>query len=172
MSAVSRNIMRGVANIRFAVEEMQKVQPNADYDHLTMVGHSAGADISMYFAKMYPEQDQEGRDARQSARAVHDRRPIQDPFVPLQGSGLQDRSRRRSDRRRSARRPGLRWSAPTSSTTTCAIPVPMSAKASIQGMLDKFLEDDSPLRPVDDKVAAADDRCRPGCAVRAGQSQN
>ena len=47
--------LRGVANIRFAVEEMEKVQPNADYDHLTVVGHSTGADISMYFAKMYPE---------------------------------------------------------------------------------------------------------------------
>ena len=47
---------RDVANIRFAVEEMKKVKPNADYDHLTMVGHSNGADISMYFAKMYPDQ--------------------------------------------------------------------------------------------------------------------
>jgi hypothetical protein len=47
--------LRGVANIKFAVEEMQKVQPNADYDHLTVVGHSAGADISMYFAKLHPE---------------------------------------------------------------------------------------------------------------------
>src|ERR1700721_991056 len=46
--------LRGVANIKFAVEEMQKVQPNADYGRLTVVGHSAGADISMYFAKMYP----------------------------------------------------------------------------------------------------------------------
>ena len=47
--------LRGVANIRFAVEEMKTVQPNADYDHLTVVGHSAGADISMYFAKLHPE---------------------------------------------------------------------------------------------------------------------
>jgi hypothetical protein len=47
---------RGVDNIRFAAEEMKKVQPNADYDHLTLVGHSAGADISMYFAKLYPDQ--------------------------------------------------------------------------------------------------------------------
>jgi len=47
--------LRGVANIRFAVGEMQKVQPNADYDHLTVVGHSAGADISMYFAKLHPD---------------------------------------------------------------------------------------------------------------------
>ena len=47
--------LRGIANIKFAVEEMKKVQPNADYDRLTVVGHSAGADISMYFAKMYPD---------------------------------------------------------------------------------------------------------------------
>ncbi len=47
---------RGVANIRFAVDKMKKMQPNADYDHLTMVGHSNGGDISMYFAKMYPDE--------------------------------------------------------------------------------------------------------------------
>jgi pimeloyl-ACP methyl ester carboxylesterase len=46
---------RGVENIRFAAEEMKKVQPHADYDHLTLVGHSAGADISMLFAKEYPD---------------------------------------------------------------------------------------------------------------------
>jgi len=48
-------IQRGVANIRFAVEQMREHQPNADYDHLTMVGHSMGGDISMYFAKQYPD---------------------------------------------------------------------------------------------------------------------
>src|ERR1700709_1687833 len=35
--------LRGIANIKFAVEEMQKAQPNADYDHLTAAGHYAGA---------------------------------------------------------------------------------------------------------------------------------
>ncbi|HEV7877359.1 alpha/beta fold hydrolase [Bradyrhizobium sp.] len=49
-------IQRGVANIHFAVEEMKKVQPNADYARVTMVGHSMGGDISMYFAKEYPDQ--------------------------------------------------------------------------------------------------------------------
>lgn len=49
-------IQRGVANIRFAVEQMRKVQPNADYEHLTVVGHSMGGDITMYFAKQYPDQ--------------------------------------------------------------------------------------------------------------------
>jgi hypothetical protein len=49
-------IQRGVANIKFAVEQMRKIQPNADYDSLTMVGHSMGGDISMYFAKQYPDE--------------------------------------------------------------------------------------------------------------------
>lgn len=49
-------IQRGVANIKFAVAQMRQVQPNADYDHLTIVGHSMGGDISMYFAKQYPEE--------------------------------------------------------------------------------------------------------------------
>src|SRR5690242_10037983 len=49
-------IQRGVANIKFAIEEMQKLQPNADYDKVTMVGHSMGGDISMYFAKQYPDE--------------------------------------------------------------------------------------------------------------------
>jgi alpha/beta hydrolase fold len=48
-------IQRGVANIKFAVEQMRDVQPNADYDHLTVVGHSMGGDITMYFAKQYPD---------------------------------------------------------------------------------------------------------------------
>src|ERR1700753_240028 len=47
---------RGVGNIRFALEEMRKIDPHADYDPLTLVGHSAGADISMLFAKMYPDE--------------------------------------------------------------------------------------------------------------------
>jgi pimeloyl-ACP methyl ester carboxylesterase len=50
-----KQIERGVANIKFAVEEMRQTQPNADYDHLTVVGHSMGGDITMYFAKQYPD---------------------------------------------------------------------------------------------------------------------
>jgi pimeloyl-ACP methyl ester carboxylesterase len=49
-------IQRGVANIKFAVAQMREVQPNADYDHLTVVGHSMGGDITMYFAKQYPDE--------------------------------------------------------------------------------------------------------------------
>src|ERR1700682_5744436 len=47
-------IERGIANIRFAVNEMKKLQPNGDYDHLTVAGHSMGGDITMFFAQLYP----------------------------------------------------------------------------------------------------------------------
>src|ERR1700744_5068400 len=46
---------RGIGNIMFGIDELKKIQPNSDYHHLTMVGHSNGGDISMYFAKRYPE---------------------------------------------------------------------------------------------------------------------
>jgi alpha/beta hydrolase fold len=46
---------RGVTNIDFAVKQLEKLQPNADYEHLTMVGHSNGGDISMYYAKLHPD---------------------------------------------------------------------------------------------------------------------
>lgn len=49
-------ILRGVANIHLAMQEMKKVQPNADYGRVTMVGHSMGGDITMYFAKQYPDE--------------------------------------------------------------------------------------------------------------------
>src|SRR5215475_10940899 len=46
---------RGIFNIMFAVENLKKVYPDADYKHLTLIGHSNGGDISMYFAKLHPD---------------------------------------------------------------------------------------------------------------------
>ena len=46
---------RGEANILFVLGELKKVQPNADYDRLTLVGHSNGGDIAMFCAKEHPE---------------------------------------------------------------------------------------------------------------------
>src|SRR6204780_631702 len=46
---------RSEANILFVVGQLMKQQLNADYDHLTLVGHSNGGDVSMYFAKKHPE---------------------------------------------------------------------------------------------------------------------
>jgi len=47
--------VRCEANILFVLGELQKLQPNAYYDHLTLVGHSNGGDVSMYVAKQHPE---------------------------------------------------------------------------------------------------------------------
>jgi hypothetical protein len=47
--------IRCEANIVFVLGELQKLQPNADYSHLTLVGHSNGGDVSMYVAKQHPE---------------------------------------------------------------------------------------------------------------------
>jgi hypothetical protein len=46
---------KGIANIMFVLDELKNSYPNADYHRLTMVGHSNGGDISMYFAKRHPE---------------------------------------------------------------------------------------------------------------------
>ena len=46
---------RGEANILFVVAQLKTLQPNADYDRLTLVGHSNGGDIAMYYATKHPE---------------------------------------------------------------------------------------------------------------------
>jgi hypothetical protein len=139
--------LRGIANIKFAVEEMQKVQPNATYDHLTMVGHSNGGDISMYFAKLYPDQIRkivtldnlrvpfltDGRFKILSFRSKDPQFKTDPGVIPpeevREKSGIQvvETGFRHNDMRDNG---------------------PNEAKASIQDMLDKFLTDDSPLRPI------------------------
>jgi hypothetical protein len=47
--------LRCEANILFVLGRLQKVQPHASYDHITLVGHSNGGDVSMYVAKQHPE---------------------------------------------------------------------------------------------------------------------
>jgi hypothetical protein len=47
--------IRCEANILFVLGQLQKLEPGARYDHLTLVGHSNGGDVSMYFAKEHPE---------------------------------------------------------------------------------------------------------------------
>jgi alpha/beta hydrolase fold len=143
-------IQRGIANIHFAVSEMKKIQPNADYDRLTMVGHSMGGDITMYFAKQYPEQIKkvvtldnlrvpfitEGKFKILSFRSKD---PVfkSDPgVVPADdlcekaGITVVNTGFQHNDMRDTG---------------------PDEAKASIEDMLDKFIADDSPLKPVDTK---------------------
>jgi hypothetical protein len=144
--------LRGVANIRFAVAEMQKVEPNADYDHLTVVGHSAGADISMYFAKLHPELVKKVvtldnlrvpfiTDGRFKILSFRSKDPVfkTDPgVIPTEeiceqaGITVVRTDFQHNDMRDTG---------------------PDNAKESIQGMLDKFIEDDSPLKPVTIKTS-------------------
>jgi hypothetical protein len=143
--------LRGVANIRFAVAEMQKVQPNADYDHLTVVGHSAGADISMYFAKLHPE----------LVRKVVTLDNLRVPFVT--NSRFKILSFRSKDPafktdpgvippEEVREKSGIEVVQTSFQHNDMRDTGPDEAKASIQGMLDKFLDDESALRPIEIKA--------------------
>ena len=139
--------LRGIANIKFAVEEIKKVQPNADYDHLTVVGHSAGADISVYFAKMYPDQIKEVvtldnlrvpfmTDGRFKILSFRSKDPQfkTDPGV-IPPKGVREKS-------------GITVVQTGYQHTDMSDRGSDDVKSTIHGMLDKFLDDESPLRPV------------------------
>jgi pimeloyl-ACP methyl ester carboxylesterase len=46
---------RGAANIDFVLAELRKIQPRADYDNITVAGHSQGGDISVFYAAGHPD---------------------------------------------------------------------------------------------------------------------
>ena len=146
---------RGVANIRFAIDELRKVQPNADYDNLTMVGHSNGGDISMYFAKLYPDQIKKIvtldnlrvpflTDGRFKILSFRSRDPVfkADPGVVPDDEICE--------------KAGITVVRTLFQHNDMRDTGPDEAKASIQGTLDKFLEDDSPLRPAGAKPLESD----------------
>jgi dienelactone hydrolase len=138
---------RGVDKIRFAIDEMKQVQPNADYDHLTMVGHSNGGDITMYFAKMYPDEIKKVvtldnlrvpfmTDGKFKILSFRSKDPV---FKPDPGVVPDEAICEKS---------GITIVQTAYQHTWMSDRGPDEAKSSIQGQLDKFLEDDSPLRPV------------------------
>jgi predicted dienelactone hydrolase len=49
------NWNRGVQNILFVRQELQKKYPNVDFSQLLLLGHSNGGDISMLLAQEHPE---------------------------------------------------------------------------------------------------------------------
>ena len=138
---------RTVANIRFAVDKIKQLQPNADYDHLTMVGHSNGGDISMYFAKMYPAEIKKVvtldnlrvpfmTDGKFKILSFRSKDPV---FKPDPGVVPDDSTCEKS---------GITVVQTGYQHNWMSDRGPDDVKANIQGMLDKFLEDDSPLKPV------------------------
>src|SRR6266702_6466021 len=146
-------IQRGVANIHFAIAEMKKIEPNADYTKVTMVGHSMGGDISMYFAREYPDEIKkvvtldnlrvpfltEGKFKILSFRSkdpqfktdpgvLPDAEECEKAGITVVNTGFQHNDMRDTG--------------------------PDQAKNSIQSMLDKFLTDtDSDVAPVDTRNA-------------------
>ncbi len=146
-------ILRGVANIKFAVEQMRKVQPNADYDKLTVVGHSMGGDITMYFAKQYPDEIK---------KVV----TLDNLRVPFMTDGKFKILSFRSKDTQFKPDPGVVPDADQCEKAGITVvntgfqhndmrdTGPDSAKNSIQAMLDKFLADtDSDVAPVDTRNA-------------------
>ena len=46
---------RGVVNILFVLNALKKSHPRLDFEHLTLMGHSNGGDMTALFAQKYPE---------------------------------------------------------------------------------------------------------------------
>ena len=46
----------GVGNLQFVRAALRQEYPHYDWDHLTLVGHSNGGDVSALFAEQHPEQ--------------------------------------------------------------------------------------------------------------------
>ncbi|SFJ66973.1 alpha/beta fold hydrolase [Bradyrhizobium sp. Gha] len=146
-------ILRGVANIHLAMQEMKKVQPNADYAKVTMVGHSMGGDITMYFAKQYPEE----------VKKVVTLDNLRVPFVT--GGKFKILSFRSHDPQfktdpgvipteEECEKDGIQVVKTDFQHNDMRDTGPDDAKSSIQGMLDKFLSDtDSAIAPVDTRAA-------------------
>lgn len=146
-------ILRGVANIHLAMQEMKKVQPNADYDKVTMVGHSMGGDITMYFAKQYPDE----------VKKVVTLDNLRVPFVTAgKFKILSFRSRDPQFKTDAGVLPtdeecekaGIQVVKTEFQHNDMRDTGPDVAKSSIQGMLDKFLSaTDSEVAPVDTQSA-------------------
>lgn len=146
-------ILRGVANIHLAMQEMKKVQPNADYSKVTMVGHSMGGDITMYFAKQYPDE----------VKKVVTLDNLRVPFVTA--GKFKILSFRSADPQfktdpgviptdEECEKAGIQVVKTDFQHNDMRDTGPDDAKSSIQGMLDKFLSDtDSAIAPVDTSSA-------------------
>jgi hypothetical protein len=141
---------RGVENIKFAVKELKKIQPSSDYDHLTLVGHSNGGDISMFFAKEYPGEVKkvvtldnlrvpfmtDGKFKILSFRS-HDAVFKPDPGVVPDDDVCE--------------KAGITVVNTGAQHTDMSDRGPEALKEKIQGLLSKFLDDDSKLSPVSGK---------------------
>lgn len=141
---------RGVANIEFAIEQLRKRQPASNYDKITLVGHSNGGDISMYFAKLHPDRIKkvvtldnlrvpfltDGKFKILSFRS-------QDPMFKADAGVVPDDD--------ICEKLGITVVKTGFQHVDMSDRGPDNVKSNIQALLDKFLEDDSKLAPVEIK---------------------
>ena len=138
---------KGEANILFVVEKLRELQPHADYDHLTLVGHSNGGDIAMFCAKHHPE----------IVSKVITLDNLRVPFVP--GKNMKILSFRSKDPNfktdpgvlPTGDQDGVYIVNTNAQHTDMSDRGPNAVKESIQATLDRFLgaSDTSDLAPVD-----------------------
>jgi len=148
---------RGVENIKFAINQLKKIQPNSDYDHLTLVGHSNGGDISMFYAKEYPAEVQ---------KVV----TLDNLRVPFMTDGkfkiLSFRSKDNVFKpdpgvvpdEATCEKAGITVIDTGAQHTDLSDRGPDALKEKIQGQLSKFLDGDSTLAPVNDKPQILDEQ--------------
>jgi len=131
--------------------DLSDLVESLDLDPLVVVGHSMGGDITMYFAKMYPDQIKKVvtldnlrvpfmTDGKFKILSFRSKDPVFKPdpgVIPANdvceqaGITVVNTGFQHNDMRDTG---------------------PDEAKASIQDMLDKFLVDDSPLKSVETKT--------------------
>lgn len=159
---------RGVQNIKYAVKELKKIQPNSDYDHLTLVGHSNGGDISMFYAKEFPDDVKkvvtldnlrvpfmtDGKFKILSFRS-HDTVFKPDPGVVPDDDVCE--------------KAGITVVNTGAQHTDMSDRGPETLKAKIQGLLDKFLDDDSKLSPVKGKPKIIEQPAHQSSAAEANK---
>jgi pimeloyl-ACP methyl ester carboxylesterase len=135
---------RAEQNILFAIAQLKTIWPDADYDHLTMAGHSNGGDISMYFAHEHPDL---------VVRCV----TLDNLRVPLLSAGAARVLSFRSKDSHFKADPGVVPTAPEpgidvvrteAQHTDMSDRGPDQLKESIQSALDRFLDATSKLAPV------------------------
>jgi hypothetical protein len=132
---------RGIFNIMYAIDRLKQVQPNADYKHLTLVGHSNGGDISMYFAQRHPDLVKKVvtldnlrvpfvTDGKFKILSFRSKDPVfkADPGVVPDDDVCE--------------KAGIKVVRTSYQHNDLSDRGPDSVKATIQGILDKFLEDD------------------------------
>jgi hypothetical protein len=147
---------RGEANILYTIAQLKKLYPNADYDRLTLIGHSNGGDISMFFAQQHPGE---------VAKLV----TLDNLRVPFLTGGPKILSFRSKDWKpdpgvvpsdAEAKKAGIDIIHTDAQHTQMSDRGPDSVKESIQGALDKFLnsDQDSKLGTVQKKDLTTDFR--------------